>query len=347
MLSHERLVAVGVLILIALPIAAQDRSTTSVGIFAKRLELKRQRVGLVERQQQLAAKGKQLASRFEKLRKDDKFLLDAERLQSQGRKWTCNAFGTKHDDPSECSDPGQGGSWSGAAFDPALLLRRQTLEAERDRYEREYDAYEKSLDQLVTDVDAFKKNIELAVAAAPEIFKALVRVDEFLVNHAEIANCNQALIASANEIGYQGFDGLLADQIYDKVVGGEDSSIIRLGTDTSPNEKVVGESLTPLEKGFDMAAKSDDYRVYLAISSKTLESNKPARVKKTYKHGHVMELIPGGTGWRSGEVIQAVHGGPKLHVAPLGGSRTSATATWQRPHYEVFALPVKRRSRGR
>jgi hypothetical protein len=100
------------------------------------------------------------------------------RVEGTNKKWLCNAYGTLHNDPSECSKPGKGGVWvyidrngdsrrwtppSQADLDTLKTVQRQLALLEQDQLDRKA--------QMSQREKAYKADTEKYNAQADELSK--------------------------------------------------------------------------------------------------------------------------------------------------------------------------------
>lgn len=124
------------------------------------------RAKLVERKTQIEAKRKTLMDERARLQTDRQNIKAskgnlanaaavAAREQQASRTWKCNAYGNEHDDPRDCSDPSQGGTWI-TKPNPNLdraLDRRDELKDRLDEMSRLNAAEEKKYNAAIAQLD--------------------------------------------------------------------------------------------------------------------------------------------------------------------------------------------------
>jgi hypothetical protein len=219
---------------------------------------------------------------------------DATQAQKDSRKWVCNAYGTEHDDPSQCSKPEAGGRWINKS-NPGLARAEQRqrelqkrLDDMNQLYADELKKFNASIAQLEADVKKLSADLnkaglgmkpmllkgdeasvrEYTTAAAQRIWsKPISTATQNLANDKELV---AELAKAAKESKY------FSEADYKVIVAIESQANRNVGTNPSGYKGLfqMGK-VAAKDVGYDYSklADPDEWKTNVAAGTKYLEKN--------------------------------------------------------------------------
>jgi hypothetical protein len=131
--------------------------------------------------------------------------------QNSPKKWRCNAYGSLHDDPSECSDPSQGGVWITQPSPAAEQAQDDVNRLKRDLDDKQKD-YKALKNNYIPRLNQEKAQLTAGIETLKNQIRNIPTTKNMVDQIAKAANdnstdCNKSASAIADVFGLKGPDG--------------------------------------------------------------------------------------------------------------------------------------------